>query len=368
MSELSESLSRCEVPSNSGALLSLYRDIPDPAGYVELGEIEGHTPYGPTPCKPFAPESRGFQTAILHNLADLAATPYPEDTPNSVASAIESDFLTGFVRREEKNHHHYLRWSEFGGKDGADEITFLRQDDYFNDIITRAERGYATPEELIQLMQNSTLHATNLASIAIPYGRRAQYVPEMRDVINDAIIEHGGILYDAEDTSYRNIELPARHADVRDTFTPHEGTNCVRTDVEILDLDVLLTTYLRDVGAYYSHDGTLCKVVERQAVAIRTDEASGFPQDLKELLKQPADSEDFMSAWNYVSEVYIQTNAEELFLIPLSVSVFTHRDEKASKLTVGMLSEYQLRQEAEQKARNVQLTNVATLLAKLQSR
>lgn len=276
------------LPERNHKPISWYERSQTPEWFRELEP----SPWAATPPYPYT----GHQNMVNLELEKLFNTPYPEDTPLPFSELVMADFLAGRAHRETTNAGHYAQW--------------LREHDSHgpraHEIISRSDELGIEPSKLLDFIRESSIQAIELAKLSVPYGYRMEYLPQLRTEVDLLIRERGGALLEAQPYGHLHANLH-RSEDFR-------------------TLNGILATYQRNIGRLDADDGTPIVITERQALAIRTDEASGFPADLREQLTdgQIEVSEEAMKN----VEQFIQHDTGEKFMVPLSLTVFAHREKR----------------------------------------
>lgn len=326
---------------------SLWRDnVPLPDWFVEPGGDEGYVPYGSTPLMPFDAGVSRHQSATRQQLRALFEAP-PDSIPVSAfaQSIIENDFYAGMAYREEKNYSKYAAWLAHYEQQYRD----LLQYGYWHDVVLRAEIGKATPSELINLHRHSSIGATTLASLTVPYGYRLDQYPSMMHDVEDAIVEHGGVVIPRNDRFYRKISEPGMHytvetiGGVSPTLEDIPKTEWQqyqnRPNIEYIrsGLGVMLVTCRQDIGNFQTdrndQEVVRCNVAERRSLAIVTDDQLGFPRSLLRPLEEIPRGRRFNGAWKFICDHVLQTNAQVPYVVPISSTIFAHRVEAAREVS-----------------------------------
>lgn len=202
--------------------------------------------------------------------------------------------MAGRAYRETMNMAHYDEWmnSHWGHGHAAHEI------------IKHSEEAGIAPAKLLDFVCENDIQSTELAKLSVLYGYRIEYIPELRNIIDQTILDRGGTLLRG---------LPYGHIHV----APHRSDDSDH-------LSGILATYQHNIGQTIADDGTPVIITERQALAIRTDTASGFSQDLHQRIM--SQNKHVSAAAMEEVKQFIQDDLNEKFMVPLSLTVFAHRE------------------------------------------
>lgn len=272
-----------------------YENVPVPEGFTEPDAIS----WAATPLHPYSEHQKQVHEQIEY----LFAHPYPADTPKEFSDLVAFDYMAGSAHRETVNYSHFMHW----------QTTYPEEVAGRADLIDRAQQSGNCPRELLDFVLTSSVQATELGKMTIPYGYRLEQLEAFRGEIVDSIIERNGELLD---------EQPYSRMHVSPHFTD-DGS-----------LRGLIATYQRHVGRVLDEKSELVTITERQALAIRVDEASGFPRDLYQSLSS-TDEKKRVAALKTVEEEYVATDSAEKFMVPLSVVTFAHH-EKVKKVEASI--------------------------------
>lgn len=277
------------TPERTPKPTSWYERSQTPESFRDLEPF----PWASTPLHPHS----NHQRMIGLEIEKLFLNPYPENIPMEFQGIVYTDFLSGRANRETMNQAHFDAWLKSDTSEGHGAVA--------HEVMQRCEEVGIESSKLLDFICENTIQATELAKLSVPYGYRIEYIPELRAEIDRIIIDRGGILL---------LDQPYRHIHV----TPYRHPENMR------NLYGILATYQRDVGRIQADDGTRIIVTERQALGIRTDELSGFPRDLYDKLTDgqieiSKETEDEI-------EGLIQADTNQEFMVPLSLTVFAHRE------------------------------------------
>ncbi len=306
-------------------------------------EPDDALPYGSTPLDPYR---RGVwhgerDGSTRSSLRFLYESP-PDDLALSknAKRVIAADFDAGMTAREMRNYDKYWLWR--AGHE--QEFNNLVQYGFWRDLKDRAETGKASPDDLINLMQHSSLHAITLASLSMPYGYRAEQYPKMMGAIEKAITDYGGEVCTPEQREVYSIGDFARHYHIEQVSGPtgqyipnampwmQQRQLANETHFSQGDLEAILVTYKRKVGRFTTDrtdmKETVCDVRERLSAVIVCDEKLGFPAALRDGLQGDENSPEYQSAHEYITEHVIKSNEPIPYCLPLSSCVYAARNEK----------------------------------------
>lgn len=261
-----------------------YEDVQTPDYFQEPDTV----PWAATPLHPIATQQNSVHMAI----EGLYAHPYPHDAPESFQELVLTDYLAGRAHRETVNASHFMKWLE----------THDIHDQLADRMIRNAAEPGSSPIGLLQFVCTTNIQATELAKLSVPYGYRLQYVPALRAAVDVAIREMNGEA--RRDTQYSRLHV-----------TPHFDENGESSGI--------LATYQRGVGSVSDNNGEVILIKERQVLAIRTDEHSSFPQELRDDIESIGIVRQ-KRALSKVAE-FIQADTPEDFMVPMSMTVFAHR-------------------------------------------
>ncbi|HEU0266056.1 MAG TPA: hypothetical protein VFQ70_00325, partial [Candidatus Saccharimonadaceae bacterium] len=219
---------------------SLYDTARTPKEFEEPDVV----PWAATPLDPI----REQQDAVHAAFEVLYRHPFL-GPPTEFGDLIEKDFFAGRAYRETVNMAHYREWLRRGGS----------HTEFEEMIIAKSHEPGVSPTELLRFVCESDIQATELGKLSVPYGYRLGQVPVLRAKVDTAIAAVGGRPLVGE--SYTHIRIAPHFDDKNDNA-----------------LVGLLVTYQREVGLVPEKS---VSVKERQALGIRVDKESGFPQDLR---------------------------------------------------------------------------------------
>lgn len=286
---------------------------PLPRWFNEPNDRADYRAYEPTPMLPSVDsDTRQHQSLVQNSLLPLFRKSVPEGIPPTTEEMIENNYLANEAMRSFLNHSNYITW--LGQKPEIDtEIGVL---------LAQAERGLASPAELLYILKNTTIESTELGKLTHPYRYRMDHLSDMRRTVNQAILDQGG--QTIENSPYRAIKFYPY-------CLPVESPNGYVPDSDY-KLHGFVTTYKHDIGRLVATDGREINVAERQTIAIRIDDMTSFDKDLAESLSQIAIGQD--DKWlerivdetgfrNYI-EASIQANQLPDYMIPLSTMAYAH--------------------------------------------
>lgn len=248
------------------------------------------TPWAATPLHPFTPHHNEVDAQIER----LYGEPFPDDVPAEFQELVYTDYLAGSAYRGTTNMAHFDEWLR----------THVSHGPLAHEIIKRSEAIDIEPSMLLDFVCENDIQATELARLSVPYGYRLEHVPELRAEIDRVLVGRGATLL--VDQPYGHIHTPLHRSD---NFHHLRG---------------ILATYQKDIGRLQANDGAPIVVTERQSLAIRTDKDSGFPRSLHDKLANGR-AEVSADAMAEIEE-FIQNDSSEKFMVPLSMTVFAHRE------------------------------------------
>jgi hypothetical protein len=160
---------------------------------VPRDDLEYHLSWGATPLAGTEyPDVLKFQNTIIRPmLLQRVEQSAPDNVPLPLRHFMEQGFLTRFVGRSMKNYEAY---SERLVKLAPDEMS-----EAFYEQHERSMRGTASPRELLIERRTRGMKAVELARQTHPYGEMIDELDLMRDAVDEAILEQGGIILPPED-------------------------------------------------------------------------------------------------------------------------------------------------------------------------
>lgn len=314
--------------------------ITTPDWYVETDRL----PYGSTPLDPYRRdvwrgECEGSTRDILRKL--YQSPPDELNLSGTVTQVAVEDFDAGMTAREQRNYDKYWTWRSGHEKEFNDLMGV--EDSFWSNLIERATVGDASPGDLINLMQHSSLHAMTLASLSMPYGYRAEQYPKMMADIEASMKEFGGDVYETQQRGVYHVKDFARHYQIEQISGPTGA--CVTNEIPWAmqrqaanethfthgDLAAILVTYKRKVGRFFTdrddQSQTECEVRERISSVIVCDEAHDFPPKIRANLQCDHDSVEYKSAEEFLIE-RIQSDEHLSYCLPLSSCIYATRNER----------------------------------------
>lgn len=121
----------------------------------------------------------------------------PTDLDPAVRQAALLNYLSTDARLIQHNFECY--------QDLIDKQTDIPAD--LANILYKARDGFATQTELVSLIQGTQLVSIELAKLTHPFGQRAEHLDTMGQLIEAAVVENGGMLYDGEETQSPRIKI-----------------------------------------------------------------------------------------------------------------------------------------------------------------
>lgn len=269
-------------------------------------------PWEPTPGdRSLVPNHQREVEAQLEQLVTVYA---PEELPDEAKWLAYSDYYAGNARRETENKGSYGEWLTSTDSE-------LLSDPGLLEIEQKIGYGTACPDELLHFMQHTSLKSIELAKLFHPYGYRMQYVPEMRQRIDEGIKDCGGYLLEESSEEegmdkYRNIDFMKVVVPMNQKFVGY------------------LVKYKRDIGGVIHKNGHPIRIVERQLAGLRLDRYSDLPFDIYKKVSQRTSMVHAVENWEgrmleetglkEFVEADIQSDTAADYLIPLSTTVFAY--------------------------------------------
>ena len=294
-----------------------YRKTPE--WFVEPKDHAEYFAGEPTPMNPYLDDAvKQHQSDVAASLSELAGErAAPEGTPAGIIEMIEQNFLYSQAGLPAANHKSYGLMLEKNVPLRGLELSLMHE----------AARGKAIPAELLHLLIYTPLDATELGKVTHPYGYRMQHVPELRQRVDDAILENFGQLH-PDITPYRDIKLH-----------PHYTLNDENYHKDFTlnqQLHGMIATFKHDLGWIDLDNGRQIKIVERKTTGIRLDPASGFDQDIAQKMHAFKPSND--RKWrerlahetgclDYI-ETALQHDVSDDYLIPLSTVIYAYETDR----------------------------------------
>lgn len=254
--------------------------------------------WAPTPLLPYSDHQR-----LVHaSFEELYRHPYPTTTPELFCELVSTDYLSGTARRETTNTGHYTSWLP----------SYKKHSPETDELIAHAERPFEDSKQPLDFIRRETIAATELAKLTVPYGYRLEYVPEMRRAVDEAVLAAGGILIDQREYENIHLALGAVESDPQDINSRLRSPG-------------MLATYKRHRGIVEADDGTPIIITERQAIGIRLDKESGLPDEYRApiLNGNITTRQEFMEK---IKREFIQSDVNAEFVVPLSTTIFAHRE------------------------------------------
>lgn len=276
--------------------------------------------YGAVPANPYYNEEvKGRQAHIKEEFGRLFEYP-PEElgVPESFKQLLMDDYIINVERRRMINYENFAKWRQ--------ENAQLPYPD-LEEIAQKTEKGYAEPGEVLDLTLHTDLSGLEVSRVSHPYWRRTEYITPMRIDVARSIIDRGGELNSLSEP-YRRVKI-----------VPHTEQNEMTGQEDIIGF---IVRYKRDVGQIPCPDGSVLRIVERQVAAYRTDEASGFPQDIIEDMQQAAARKKGFHWSNTADERFddtlastrctgfinktVQTDTAASFVVPESTTIYCYKE------------------------------------------
>lgn len=305
---------------------------PLPANYREpCSDNPRIKPHGSVPAHPFRDEeTKQQQREMLAGFNILYRTP-PKNVPKSFVRVMVDDFVINEERRKMDNYQGYMAWKALDEPVPEDLEEPL---EYF-------EKGQATESEILSILQRTKLRKGEIFKVSHPHGYRMEQLQPARDELDEAILEHGGVIYPTV-TPYRSIDVlprveyvPNEHGDIRQRLIG------------------FIVKYKRDYGKVpVEHSEEIIHLVERQIAAYRVDADSGFDQTVLQAMHDFSDNyhkrirwEDTHNphlksrlrrtgCWSFIENA-IQTDSLEDFVVPISTTVYGHKELPSKSKALG---------------------------------
>lgn len=290
-----------------------YRKTPE--WFVEPKDHADYFAGEPTPMNPYLDaDVKRHQADVTASLSELASErAAPEGTPAGIVEMIEQNFLYSQAGLPAANHKSYGLMLEKNAPLRDLELSLMHE----------AARGKAIPAELLHLLIYTPLDATELGKVTYLYGYRMQYAPELRQRVDDAIIENYGHLH-PDITPYRDIKLH-----------PHYTLNDENYHKDFTlnqQLHGMIATFKHDLGWIDLENDRQIKIVERKTTGIRIDEASGFDQGIARKMHafEPCNDTTWRDRLARESgcldhiESAIQNDVSDDYFIPLSTVIYAY--------------------------------------------
>lgn len=282
-----------------------YDNVDLPEWFVEPGSEHGYRPWQHTPLTPYDEPVKQHQLALYNAFQRLALQPIPPDTDEGIAHLVHLDFMAGNAHRQAQSQSNFEHWKQ----NYPEEYEAVHANDELFWLLGEAKTGHANPASLLKILAAApSLRSLDLQVLTTPFGYRRHNLPAMRAELVETVESIGGELLDAPLKTH--VPKIAVHV-----LTDHEERDCGERGL-IVTQKQLIGGYMHDEGA----DPIF--IMERQAYVVRTDEASGFSNQILELLRTtPAKDPSFAKVREYVMD-RIETNTG---VIPTSTMVYAYR-------------------------------------------
>lgn len=254
-----------------------------------LSLTERGTPetWGSTPLNPHREDIR-IQQKNLNEAFDalfpVEAGLVPFDINESTAHFIRDMNMSRVRHRVEKNFDSYQYRGLFD---------YSSLPECYIEIIDRAEKGHASPAELIFVSKVLSVPTVELASLTHPYGldRLRDHLEPMRNAVQTGIEVHGGVvLRSSPQYVVRSVNFPSKSTEsdistsllVTRTVTvgmfPVLDAQVFERSSFVLRLDLLDLTFSRAILSAYQQTGSLSAI----------EDVAGFNAAMTELLDADA--------------------------------------------------------------------------------
>lgn len=131
------------------------------------------------------------QCDLLDGLRTLVEEDIPEGIPDRIRDYVRDTFEVRFHKRGTANFENF--------------ISALNEDvpKQFSIALDRARMGHASPAELLLIREYMGIRSAELACLTHPYGKRIEYLDEMRDAVRQSVELLGGTYYEDTQTRFR---------------------------------------------------------------------------------------------------------------------------------------------------------------------
>lgn len=246
------------------------------------------------------------QIKLADELRELTYRDVPDDIPLHILDYVHTTFSERFHSRAEANEENYL-------------TALHTKQEFANDpwlamMITKGEKGEASPSELLAVRACLGIRSIELACLTHPYGKKIDPVlSEMRSAVKQHVELMGGAYFAEPETRYR----------VKAFVPDEEGNDNFAHG--------LLMTRKRTLGVL--PDGTMIR--ERYSFVLRTDDLAVIDKDtLNKLrkvdLKSATWQEDMVrdAQLDILAGLLLEEN-EYSFAVPISSTIYAYNPKTA---------------------------------------
>lgn len=173
------------IPTNRPSLELLATAEQAPKGRLDT--------YGATPLDHQLAAAQ--QWGLLDNLKPLVYTEIPEETPDHIAEYMKDTFEARFHKRGIANHENLLT--------ALHPYEATGDDPELDALVERALMGHASPAEVLIARELLGIRSAELACLSHPYGKRIEYLDEMRDAVRESVEMLGGVYDEDPETRFR---------------------------------------------------------------------------------------------------------------------------------------------------------------------
>lgn len=256
----------------------------------------GRFPWNPSPMLWHTGEAFAYKQTVDAYINDIISTAGPSDLDENVREAIRLNYFSTQMRLMQHNfeaHEHMMAKIEVVPDESVT-------------ILEKAKDGLASQDELMSLLVSIPFVSVELAKLTHPFGERAEYLPEMQSLVENAVVAHDGIILDPDDRDQPRVKI-----------NNHKSHN-----------DHFIVTAREIVGQM--NDVVIAK---RMAYMVLADPKLGFDEHIAKKMRQENWNGD-MDKWHmrvfkqtgvieYMSE-HIQ-DENPAFMLPISTVYYGHR-------------------------------------------
>ena len=264
-------------------------------------------------------------------LAELRQYTYdvPMGVSMQLASYVHETFADRFRNRAQANNDNYT--SSLLTRSAYEENPIAQE------VIDRAELGFASPAELLIVQQLLGIRSVELACLTHPYGERIKpLLSEMRSAVGQSVITMGGEMINEPKAHFRAKEVILNDVSPEDWATVYSLSNAERLAIAEKYGGVcgLLMTRKREIG--YMPNGSIIK--ERSSFILRLDDACPITsEEYSAMLEVPANKDwqdEVVKAGNLdtAAEVLLSMDAFDI-AIPVASTIYAHNHEIANLVT-----------------------------------
>lgn len=254
-------------------------------------------------------------------LADLLQHTYsvPDGVSIQLASYVHETFGVRFRQRASANNDNYT--SSLITREAEE----YKENPVIQEVIDRAETGFASPAELLIVQNLLGIRSVELACLTHPYGERIDtYLSQMRNVVGKSVEEMGGELIEEPEAHYRAKEIILNDVSSEKWATLSNAERLAVAE-EYGGVCGLLMTRKREIG--YMPNGTIIK--ERSSFILRLDESCPITsEEYAAMLAVPANKDwqdEVVKAGNLdkAAEMLLSMDAFTI-AIPVASTIYAH--------------------------------------------